>query len=276
VARLLGRAAALAAGGDEAVHAVIATPDWYHEAQEAALAAAAARAGIDVLRFIEEAAAMALALRLEDPGERTVAIVNAGAGSLGVSFASIESDSVFLLASGSDRHVGGDDVTRSLVALLLASDGRDDPIARELCRQGVESMKQQLTVGDCSRHVIELPGRPRLELSLTAVQLEQAIGVLRAPLCRLYGESLEQAALEPGEVDVVYACGGMSTLAAVSDLVFDVTGRVPRCGPSLQSLVARGAAIQASILEGQLQGPLVFDGKSTHSARAPDSGQLGR
>jgi molecular chaperone HscA len=268
VAAVLLEAATRAAGaGDH--KAVIAIPEWFESRQEASLGVAARTAGIEVLRFIEDAAAMGLALASGDNHERTVGVIQLGAGSLGVSFTTIDEKSVFLLASMSDRRVGGDDITEALMEVAL-SDAAVGPTRRAACRRAVEQMKLELAHADEATRTLTLPGGEALRLQIRASELDDALNAMREPLADLYDEALEEAALEPDEVEVVYAVGGMSAYPAVADMILELTRQVPHCEPSLSGLVARGAAVQASILAAGAKGPLVFDGKSTGSLNLAD------
>lgn len=269
------REAALRAAGMGTHQAVLCIPEWFEPRQEAALGAAAARAGLEIIRFIEDAAAMALTLRPESGQPTTAGYVHLGAGALGVSFATVEPRSVFMLASFSDRRVGGNDVTEALMEVALRQ-SMIDPAMRVACWRAIESMKLELTHADESRRTVPYVDGGRAatrDITLRADELDGALAVLREPLAELYEEAVDEAALEPDEIDVVYAVGGMGAHPAVADMILEITGQVPHCEPLLSGMAARGAMRQATILHGG-QGPLVFDGKSTgslHSVPSDDS-----
>jgi molecular chaperone DnaK len=250
--------------------AVITVPEWYGPSQESALISAARRAGLAVLRLIDEAAAIALALAFQESGDRTVGLVNVGAGSFGVAFINIAAKSIFLLASASDRRVGGDDVTARLLKEKIGGLAGVEGPAQEPFRQAIEEMTQQLALGDEVRRRLPLGKDRTIDLAIAGGELDDALDVLRGPAAEVYADALDDAALEPEEVDTVFATGGMSTLPLLADFIFDLSGKVPHCGPELQGLAGRGAALQAAILSGQIDGPLVFDGKSTGSLHVSD------
>jgi molecular chaperone DnaK (HSP70) len=252
--------------------AVFAIPEWFEQEQESALAMAAHNAGIGVLRFIEDAAAMALALAFDDPRERAIAIVHVSAGSVGVAFANIEPKSVFLLSSLSDRCFGGDDVLDALLDIVFEHEPLQLPVERALCRQAIDDMRDELAHGRAVTQQIQLPGGGSRTVAVDEAMLDRALSGLRAPLQDAYEDALEDAGIEADDLDVVYVTGALSAFPAVSDMILDLTEQLPRCEPVLQGLVARGAAVQASILSGIMEGPLVFDGKSTGSFEFPDRG----
>lgn len=254
----------------ESPAAVITVPEWYGPSQESALIAAARRAGLEILRLIDDAAAMALALAFQETSERTVGLINVGAGSFGVAFINIAPKSIFLLASASDRRVGGCDVTARLLSEKMGSQLGTEGPAQEPFRQAIEEMTQQLALGDEVRRNVPVSDGKMIELAIRGSELDDALDVLREPAAEVYADALDDAALEPEEVDAVFATGGMSTLPLLSDFIFDLSGQVPQCGLELQGLAARGAALQAAILSGEIDGPLVFDGKSTGSLNVSD------
>jgi molecular chaperone HscA len=248
---------------------VVAIPEWYEPPQETSLGVAARKAGLEVLRYIEDAAAMALALAFDEPGQHTVAIVNLGAGALGVAFATIEARSVFLLASLSDRHIGGDDVIERLLDRALGS-AACEPVERVVFRRAIEDMIAELAAGGVPSRTIAADGGREHLLRLDDDLLDDAVAQLREPLNELYEEALDEAALDSDEIDMVYATGVLSALSPVSDLLVELSRQVPRCEPSLERMVAYGATMQAAILSGTMDGPLVFDGKSTGSLHLSD------
>jgi molecular chaperone DnaK (HSP70) len=265
-ARLLAHAVMSVAGGVPADHqAVIAIPSWYEPAQESALGMACQGAGLDVLRLIEDAASMALALAFEERAARTVGFVNLGAGAVSVAFATLESKSVFVLSSVSDRRFGGDDLTEALLERALGAAAVDES-ARAECRHAVDQMKAELAAQGSAQRIVR-GGAPAGErqLTLDAGAVDQAMAGLGSPLRAAFEEALEDAALEPDEVDEIYATGAMMAFPQAVDAVVAVTRRMPRCDESVERLAAHGAALQCAILAGGMDGPLVFDGKSTGS-----------
>jgi molecular chaperone DnaK len=254
----------------EPAQVVIAIPEWYEAPQESSLGVAARKAGLEVLRYIEDAAAMALTLAFDEPGQRTAAFLNLGAGALGVAFATIEAKSVFLLSSLSERKVGGDDVDEHLLDLALGDRKIEGALERFACRRALGEMIEEYGLRGRAERAVELSPGASCALRIDDNLVQEALENLREPLTGLYEAALDEAALDPDEVDVVYATGSMCAFPAVADILHELTQQVPRCDPSLDALVARGAALQAAILGGGMAGPLVFDGKSTGSLNVSD------
>ncbi len=271
VAALLHQAIARA-GGSEADGerpAVIALPEWYDGAQEAALREAARRAGIHALRFIGDGVAAALWAAKQDPRERVMAVVNVGAGGTSTSIISIDPQGVYLSSSASDRHWGGDDVMATLVDAILAKApmlDADSPGLREILRQAVEAMKPDLVRDHRASRSVRIAaavGVSDVMVGLEPHDLADAMEGLLQAIRQTAAEALDQADMSAQELDEVVALGGMSPFRAVVDTVAAALGQRPVAGPELEHHVVLGAAYEAAILAGRAKGPLVLDGRST-------------
>jgi molecular chaperone DnaK (HSP70) len=269
VAALLHQAIVRVAGGEAKGErpAVIALPEWYDSAQEAALREAARRAGINTLRFIDDGVAAALWGARQDPRERTMALVNVGAGGTSTSVVSIDPQGLYLASAAADRHWGGDDVMASLVDAILAKApllNADLPGFRETLRQAVEAMRPDLVRQQRATRSVRIPtatGTGVVMVGLEPRDLAQAMEGLLQAIDQTAAEALDQAEMSAAELDEVVALGGMSAFPAVIDRIATVFGRQPVAGLGHQ--VVLGAAYEAAILEGHAKGPLVLDGRST-------------
>jgi molecular chaperone DnaK (HSP70) len=271
VAALLHQAATRAADGETEGErpAVIALPEWYEAAQEAALREAARRAGIHVLRFIGEGVAAALWAAKEDSSERTLAVVNVGAGGTSTTILSIDPQGVYLSAVASDRRWGGDDVTAALVDAILAKAPvlpQAEPGLRETLRQAVEAMKPVLARDQAASRSVRVAtpmGAGDVLIGLGARELAGALEGLLGAVSETAAEALDQADMTADELDHVVALGGMSAFPAILGRMAEVLGHRPEAGAELEPSVVLGAAYEAAILAEQAVGPLVLDGKST-------------
>lgn len=274
VAAMLHQAASRVSQGDEVIrrYAVITTPEWYDPLQQAGLRAAAERAGVEVLRLIGEGAAMGLWMARQNPGDRTVALVNAGAGGISVTIASIDPQGVYISSTASDPLRGGDDVTAALVDGVMAELPDAAPGAREIVRQAVDSMRARL-VADATVHatVTLAAGASGQQKTLTLERsdLLPMLNSLQRALKDACQEALEEAELEPDEVDAVYVTGGMSVFPSVVQCVADGFQQEVQRGRTLDHHVVLGAAYEAAVLTQQTEGPLVLDGQSTGRLSLP-------
>ena len=86
------------------------------------------------------------------------------------------------------------------------------------------------------KHLVMTLTRAKLE-QLTADLIERSIGPVR--------QALQDAGLEPGDIDEVVLVGGMTRMPAVQEAVRKLFGKEPHKGVNPDEVVAVGAAIQA-------------------------------
>lgn len=267
VAALLHQAAmqAAAGAGPSERYAVITTPAWYGSIEQGALRAAADRAGLQVLRLIGDGAALALWLARSDDTERTVAIVNAGAGGVSVTIASIDPQGVYIAATADDPQRGGDDVTAALVDGVRGELADAGPGTSELVRQAVESLRLRLIDEASVEATVEYGDAPpqRATIALDRTDLLPALNSLEEALGETCEEALADAELEADEVDEVVATGGMSAFPKVRQRIAETFEQEVRHDPGFDHQVALGATYEAAVVTQQTRGPLVLDGMST-------------
>jgi molecular chaperone DnaK len=70
---------------------------------------------------------------------------------------------------------------------------------------------------------------------------------------------MQDAGLQPGQVDQVILVGGSTRIPAVQDQVKEITGKEPHRGINPDEVVAAGAAIQAGVLAGEVKDVLLLD-----------------
>src|SRR6478672_2865942 len=104
----------------EVDRAVITVPAYFNDAQRTATRDAGRLAGLEVLRIINEPTAASLAYGLDRKDRGTIAVYDFGGGTFDISILKVE-DGVFqVLATNGDTHLGGDDVDRLLVDLVMS------------------------------------------------------------------------------------------------------------------------------------------------------------
>ena len=103
----------------EVDRAVVTVPAYFNDAQRTATRDAGRLAGLEVLRIINEPTAASLAYGLDKRNRGTIAVYDLGGGTFDISILKVE-DGVFqVLATNGDTHLGGDDIDRLLVEMVL-------------------------------------------------------------------------------------------------------------------------------------------------------------
>jgi len=242
----------------EVDRAVITVPAYFNDAQRTATRDAGRIAGLEVLRIISEPTAASLAYGLEKRDRGLIAVYDLGGGTFDISILRVEDGVFHTLATNGDTHLGGDDIDRVLMELVLRdiesrSAGPKDPAYTALIqaiRKSAIQAKWDLSDHEETEIHVEssaaLPNRYRRRIARAEFE-----ALIRPLVDRTLGpvkQALTDAALEPREIDEVVLVGGSTRIPLVRRLVADVFGRTPHSDLNPDEVVALGAAVQADIL----------------------------
>ena len=242
----------------EVDRAVITVPAYFNDAQRTATRDAGRIAGLEVLRIISEPTAASLAYGLEKRDRGLIAVYDLGGGTFDISILRVEDGVFHTLATNGDTHLGGDDIDRVLMELVLRdiesrSAGPKDPAYTALIqaiRKSAIQAKWDLSDHEETEIHVEssaaLPNRYRRRI--TRAEFEALIRPLVDRTLGPVKQALTDAALEPREIDEVVLVGGSTRIPLVRRLVADVFGRTPHSDLNPDEVVALGAAVQADIL----------------------------
>ncbi len=242
----------------EVDRAVITVPAYFNDAQRTATRDAGRLAGLEVLRIVNEPTAASLAYGLDRRDRGIIAVYDLGGGTFDISILKVE-DGVFqVLATNGDTHLGGDDIDRLLVELVLREiDGSSRHRAEgasatsrpaqdvQAFRMAVIAAKLDLTDADEAEIRVETLGYRR---RITRAEFEQLIRPLVERTIQPVRQALADAGLEPSEVDEAVLVGGSTRVPLVRRIVSELFGRTPHSELNPDEVVALGAAVQADIL----------------------------
>ena len=254
--------------GEVIGQAVITVPAYFNDRQRQATKEAAALAGLEVLRIINEPTAAALAYGLQREDAHTILVWNLGGGTFDVSILELGEGIFKVRAVSGDSWLGGDDWDSRLLQHLMAEYSRalgaefpNDAVARYRLRELAEQAKRELSSVPVTR--VRLPlgaGEARyLELEVSREQLESATSDLLERMVTPTHQALADAGLSPRELDRVILVGGMTRMHAVRDLARSLFGKEPYRYIDPDEVVAVGAAIQAGMLLGVIEKAVLLD-----------------
>jgi molecular chaperone DnaK len=257
--------------GETVKKAVITVPAYFNDSQRQATKDAGQIAGLEVLRIINEPTAAALAYGLDRKGEGRVAVYDLGGGTFDISILDI-GDGVFeVKATNGDTFLGGEDFDKRVLDWIAEEfrkkegvDLRNDRLALQRLREAAEKAKVELS--SALETTINLPfitadqnGPKHLEMRLRRAKLEELVDDLiqrTEPPCRA---AMKDAGLGANELDEVVLVGGQTRMPKVQERVKDIFGKEPSKGVNPDEVVALGAAIQAGVLQGEVEDVLLLD-----------------
>ncbi|EGD75197.1 molecular chaperone DnaK [Salpingoeca rosetta] len=259
--------------GHPVEEAVITVPAYFNDNQRQATKNAGQLAGLKVLRCVNEptAAALAYGISAVSNGGATkkIAVYDLGGGTFDISILSMDAFGVFeVLSTNGDTFLGGEDADAAIAQHLnetfcsthgLAPQDLDATATQRL-KDAAETAKMQLDQASEASVVLPLLfNRKSLETTLTRAQVDTLV---RPVIDRTIGpckKCLRDAKLKPSELDHVILVGGMTQMPLVRDVVQDVFKQEPLTGVNPLEAVAKGAAIQAGVLVGEITDVLLLD-----------------
>ncbi len=246
--------------GATVTKAVITVPAYFNDNQRQATRDAGKLAGLDVLRIVNEPTAAALAYGLDKNESETIAVFDLGGGTFDISLLQIQ-DGVFeVLATHGDTFLGGDDFDHAIVDFWLQklNIGREILTEEKEFSQAIR-LQAELAKKALSQTEIfdtEIFGR---SLSITRNEFEALIQPLVQRTIDCCRRALQDAKLQPGQVDKVVMVGGSTRVPLVQQTVAQLFGRPVFNDINPDEVVALGAAIQADVLAGNQKDLLLLD-----------------
>jgi len=259
--------------GQPVTEAVITVPAYFNDAQRKATKEAGEIAGLNVRRIINEPTAAALAYGVDKRLKSgKIAVFDLGGGTFDISILEV-GDGVFeVLSTSGDTHLGGDDFDMRIVNWLVQEflheegvDLRKDPRAMQRLREAAEQAKIELSTQTSTE--INLPyitidpqkGPLNLQKTLTRSKFEGLCEDLYERCLEPCRKALQAAKLSPKDIDEVVLVGGSTRMPRIQQLVRDFFGKEPNKSVNPDEAVALGAAVQAGVLAGDVQGVLLLD-----------------
>ena len=253
--------------GEDVSKVVITVPAYFNDSQRQATKDAGMIAGLEVLRIINEPTAASLAYGLQKRTQGQIAVFDLGGGTFDISILKLKNGIFEVLSTNGNTHLGGDDFDRAVADHFLkeirAGHGLDVhgfPDTMQSVRLEAERAKIRLSDEQKTSVTIELPeGRGTFHSELTRDQLEALTNDLVEQTLAPCRSALQDAGLQPSDIDEVVLVGGATRMPLVRRRVQDLFGKMPHSHLNPDEVVALGAAVQADILSGGIQDMLLLD-----------------
>ena len=257
--------------GEEITQAVITVPAYFDDSQRNATRDAGKIAGLEVMRIINEPTAAALAYGLDNEKDQTIAVYDLGGGTFDITVLQM-GDGVFeVKATNGDTHLGGDDFDQLIIDWICEKfkqdqgiDLKSDRMALQRLRESAERAKIELST--LMQTEINLPfitadasGPKHLVETMERSTLEQLVNNLVQQTIEPCKKAISDAEVATSEIDEIILVGGMTRMPAVQKAVEEFFGKEVHQGVNPDEVVAVGAAVQAGVLQGDVQDILLLD-----------------
>ena len=257
--------------GEKVSEAVITVPAYFTDAQRQATKDAGHIAGLEVKRIINEPTAAALAYGIDKEDDQKVMVYDLGGGTFDVSIIEMGDGVQEVLATAGNNHLGGDDFDQRVMNWIIDEfkksngiDLRGDKMAMQRLKEAAEKAKIELS-GVTSSDInlpyitVDATGPKHLELTLTRAKFNELTADLVESTMGPVRQAMSDSGLSTSEIDKVLMVGGSSRIPAVQEEIKKFIGKEPFKGINPDECVAIGAALQAGVMGGEVQGLLLLD-----------------
>lgn len=257
--------------GETITEAVITVPAYFDDSQRQATKDAGTVAGLNVLRIINEPTAAALAYGFDKKKDQKIAVYDLGGGTFDISILEVSADTVQVLSTNGDTHLGGDDFDQKIITWILEEFKKDqgidlskDPLALQRIKEAAEKAKIELSTAqetEINQPFItsDASGPRHLVLKLKRSQLEELVGDLVDKTLVPVRKALEDAKLSASDLHEIVMVGGMTRMPLVLQAVEKYFNKKPNISVNPDEVVAIGAAVQAGVLKGEVHDVLLLD-----------------
>ncbi|KAI9128226.1 hypothetical protein K1719_001219 [Acacia pycnantha] len=264
--------------GSTVKDAVVTVPAYFNDSQRQATKDAAAIAGLNVLRIINEPTAGAIAYGLDKKCsynlEKNIFVFDLGGGTFDVSVVTINKGNFNVKAVDGDTHLGGEDFDNRMVNYFVKElkrkqkkDIAKNPKALRRLRTACERAKRTLSSSFMVETTIEVDALHEgidFYSTITRARFEELNKDYFTKCLEIVEKCLLDAKIDKRSIDEVVLVGGSTRIPKIQQLLQELFNGKELCRSiNPDEAVAYGAAVQAAILSGQgrenLQGIVLRD-----------------
>lgn len=244
--------------GEPVRDAVITVPAYFNDLQRNQTVDAGRRAGLNVLRIINEPTSAAICYGLgqgttADATPRRMMVYDLGGGTFDVTVLEVSHGGINVLATGGDHHLGGKDWDDMLIDYVAGefrqehgSDPREDFECYSDLLYNIEKLKIQLSSRESASIVVRSGGN-RSRVTVTRDKFEEITRHLMSNTQSKAAEVLAEAGLQWSDLEGVLLVGGSTKMPMVENWVRQFSGKEPLRGINVDEAVCLGAVLQARI-----------------------------
>jgi len=257
--------------GEKITEAIITCPAYFDDSQRKATKIAGEIAGLKVLRVINEPTAAALAYGLNKNKGEQILVYDFGGGTFDVSILDITKETIKVIGTGGDTHLGGEDFDQKIMDWIIEEFKKDqgidlsqDQMALQRIKEAAEKAKVELSAA--TETEINLPfitsgdsGPKHLYLKLSRAKLENLVSEYIEKSIDLVKKTLKEANLEIKDIEEIVLVGGQTRMPKIQEEIKNFSGKEPNKSINPDEVVALGAAIQGGIIKGDTKEVLLLD-----------------
>lgn len=257
--------------GEPVTDAIITVPAYFDDSQRQATKDAGRIAGLTVERIINEPTAAALAYGLGKSDTERIAVYDLGGGTFDISILEMSNGVFEVLSTSGNTFLGGEDIDERIMNWMAdefltetSIDLRKDRLALQRLKEVAERAKCELS--SSAETNINLPfiaadanGPKHFNKVLTRTEFEDLIVDLIDQTVEPCRKALEDAKLQPRDINKVILVGGQTRSPIVERTVEKIFGKKPSAEINPDEVVAMGAAIQGGVLTGEVKDIVLLD-----------------
>jgi len=246
-----------AALGDKVSGAVITVPAYFNENQRAFVREAGKRAGLNVIRILNEPTAAALCYGINRGVKKRLLVFDLGGGTFDVSIVDLDGNVFTVVGVDGDSFLGGIDFDRRMVDMILERMTKElrtqvdiGPMGMERIRGAVQEAKHQLSVQQTT--MIQIPNlilvngtTVEVNEKVSREEFEECVKDLLDQVMNVVKRALDRAGLRPIEIEEVLLVGGQTRMPAIHERIREMFSKEPTKRVHPDEVVALGAALAA-------------------------------
>lgn len=249
----------------EITRAVISVPAYFDDLQRQATVEAGNKAGLEVMRILNEPTAAALSYGLEHMEEEShILVYDLGGGTFDVTLLEMFDGVLEVKASSGDNQLGGKDFDEKIMDWLIGQfqskhdiDLSKDKFAMVKLKEEAERCKKTLSSSSACQILIpmiaEKSGTPlALDETITVEAFEEMTKELINRTHPPIDVVLTDSGILQEDIDKVILVGGSTRMPLVAKDIEEYLHMEPAQAVNPDYAVAEGAAIQAGIIEGSI------------------------
>jgi heat shock protein 1/8 len=247
--------------GQKVTDMVITVPAYFNDSARQATKDAAAIAGVNALRIINEPTAAAIAYGLDtiSSDNKHVLIFDCGGGTHDISILDIGDGIIEVVATAGNSRLGGEDIDNSLVEFFAGDfkrkykkDFKQSPRALKRVKQAAERVKK--TLSNATQATIELDALydgVDYTSTITRARFDELMSEFFRKCMVEVEKALKDSKLSKSDIKDIVLVGGTSRIPKLQEILSNFFGGKELCrSVNPDEAVAYGAAVQAAILTG--------------------------